>query len=464
MFRPATRRRPLSVEDSLTLEEMSSVLHEYAAGRMRSRARRSGTWSWAGRTPLREVGCLVVSVALGIASPSSAQVPRTFDDAWRELAASYHRTLDESGVVGSSLWVFRDGEPVAREFHGFADLETGRGVDENTIFHWASNTKTFTAIAIMQLRERGLLSLDDPIMKYLPELRGVHNPHGPMEAITLRHLLTHSAGFRAPTWPWGGGKDWQPHEPTEWSQIVALIPYTEILFPPGSRYSYSNPGIIFLGRVIEILSGDDYEVYVDKNILKPLGMHSSYFDGTPYHLLQYRSNSYTIRDGEPVANGFDFDTGITVSNGGLNAPITDMAKYLAFLAGDDEPAGLACDPRRPCASASPRVLSRASLEEMWRGQLPVGEAGDSIGLGFFIGHADSARYIGHDGSQKSFLSFFSVDPGARTAAIAAFNTVGESGKPPKTGHILSELRRDLLGNVLPLLRDTARAESGGPNQ
>ena len=129
--------------------------------------------------------------------------------------------------------------------------------------------------------DHGRLKLDDPIIKYVPELKAVHNPFGDMNEITIRHLMTHSAGFRDATWPWGGDKDWQPHEPTKWDQLVAMMPYTEILFKPGSKFSYSNPGIIFLGRVIEALSGEDYEVYIDKNIFKPLEMSRSYFDTTP---------------------------------------------------------------------------------------------------------------------------------------------------------------------------------------
>ena len=167
-------------------------------------------------------------------------------------------------------------------------------MDANTIWHWASVTKTFTAIGIMQLRDRGRLSLDDPIVKYVPELQAVHDSFGSIDAITIRQLLSHSAGFRNPTWPWGGDQPWQPFEPTEWSQLVAMMPYTEILFPPGSKYSYSNPGVIFLGRVIEKLSGDDYEVYVEKNILRPLGMTHTYYDLTPYDLLKYRSNSWLV--------------------------------------------------------------------------------------------------------------------------------------------------------------------------
>ena len=146
--------------------------------------------------------------------------------------------------------------------------------------------------------------------------------------------MTHSAGFRNPTWPWHKGEPWEPFEPTEYSQLVAMLPYTEILFKPGSKFSYSNPGIIFLGKIIEKLSGDDYEVYIDKNILKPLEMYRSYFDATPYHLLKYRSHSYYIENGKRTEARFDANTGITVSNSGLNSPLADMIKYLNFLVGD----------------------------------------------------------------------------------------------------------------------------------
>ena len=95
--------------------------------------------------------------------------------------------------------------------------------------------------------------------------------------ITLRMLMSHSAGFQDPTWPYKQGKPWEPFEPTTWNQLVAMMPYQEIAFAPGSRYSYSNPGFIYLARVIEQLSGDPWEVYVQKNIFNPLGMTHSYF-------------------------------------------------------------------------------------------------------------------------------------------------------------------------------------------
>jgi CubicO group peptidase (beta-lactamase class C family) len=369
------------------------------------------------------------------------------DATLRDFLKFYEERLRFHGIVGSSF-IFIDGNRVvAKRFVGQANIERKQAVDENTIYHWASITKTFTAIAIMQLRDRGRLKLDDQIIKYLPELRAVHNSFGQMEEITLRHLLSHSSGFRDGTWPWGGDKPWQPHEPTRWEQLVAMMPYTEILFKPGSRYSYSNPGIIYLGRVIEQLSGDDYEVYIDKNIFKPLEMYRSYFDATPYHLLKDRSHSYYLREGKLEAARFDVNTGITVSNGGLNSPFGDMTKYLNFLLGDES--------RKEIHEG---VLKRGSLVEMWQPQVSMQAARDgrnrrdAMGLSYFIEDNYDQHFIGHSGGQNGFISHFYLRPDVRAAYLVAFNThaipTGEKSGPD-TRALDRELKDYLFERVFP---------------
>jgi CubicO group peptidase (beta-lactamase class C family) len=355
--------------------------------------------------------CVFISTGSAI-----GQSPKGFDKTWKAADDYFRSSLEKNRVVGGALVFVEKGKVIGDSYVGKADLESNRNVDANTIFHWASITKTFTTIGIMQLRDRGLLKLSDPLTKYLPELRMVHNPFGSMDDITIQMVLSHSTGFRDPTWPWGGNKDWHPFEPTEWSQIVAMLPYTEILFEPGSKYSYSNPALIFLGRIIEIISGDDYEVYIDKNVLKPLGMYNSYFDITPYHLLKYRANNYTLVNNRPVANGLDFDTGITTSNGGLNAPISDMLKYLAFLTGHHD--GF-------------EILKRPTLEELWKKQLPIGVfdgIDESIASSFFLEDFNGMQVIGHTGTQKAFYSFFYIHPASGTACIAITNTDDSSGQ------------------------------------
>src|SRR3989344_7402008 len=303
-----------------------------------------------------------IAVALCLtAAPSAGAVEGGFDAALRDFRQLHRAETQRAKIAGSSFYLVRDGRVVAADHLGEQDAEAHVPVDARTIYHWASVTKTMTGIAIMQLRDRGLLSLDGPIRKYVPELAAVHNPYGDTGALALRQLMSHSAGFRSGTWRWRE-HDWQPFEPANWSQLLAMLPYTRVEFEPGSRFGYSNPGIVYLGQVIERLSGEDYEVYIDKNILKPLAMHESYFDRTPPHLLPHRSHSYTISDGKRVWAPFDVDTGVTVSNGGLNAPMPDMAKYAAFLLGE------------PARQADyDLVLKRSSLEEMWVPQIAAGE-------------------------------------------------------------------------------------------
>lgn len=352
-----------------------------------------------------------------IASPVAAE-EAGFEAALRDFRELHRSETSRAQIAGSSFYVVRDGRTVAADHLGEQDADAHVPVDARTIYHWASITKTMTGIAIMQLRDRGLLTLDDPIVRYVPELAAVHNPYGDTGAITLRQLMNHSAGFRSGTWPWRD-HDWQPFEPKGWSQLVAMLPYTQVEFKPGSRFGYSNPGIVYLGQVIERLSGEDYEVYVDKNILKPLGMHDSYFDRTPPHLLPHRSHSYYVRDGKRVAAPFDVDTGATVSNGGLNAPMPDMARYVAFLLGE---------PARQ--SEYDRVLKRSSLEEMWVPQISAGDdftqgrmtATTQSGLSFFVDRSAAVRFVGHNGDQNGFRAYLSLCPDQRVGSLLAFNT------------------------------------------
>jgi CubicO group peptidase (beta-lactamase class C family) len=228
-----------------------------------------------------------------------------------------------------------------------------------------------------------------------------------------------------------------------------MLPYTEVLFPPGSKHSYSNLGVVFLGQIIERLSGDDYEVYIDKNILKPLEMYHSYFDRSPYYLLEHRAAGYYLSKGVIKPAPFNFDSGITVSNGGLNAPIPDMLKYLDFLIGD---------PGRPVYE---QVLKRGSLEEMWRKQLPLNSTDPSqgapaagkdwIGLSFFL-HEDGGRlYIGHGGQQGGFISHIFVDPAGKSAYVVAFNTDSTEEKP-NTQTLDREIADFAMSKIFPALR------------
>lgn len=376
------------------------------------------------------IGVVGLVGAVGWVGTVGAAAPAS----WPAVRDAFHAGVHRHGIVGASLGWVENGALAHLETAGLANRDAAAPIARDTIYHWASITKTFTAVAIMQLRDRGHLTLDDPIVDYVPELAAVHNPHGPMRAITIRHLLSHSAGFRAGTWPWGGSQPWHPFEPPGWEQVAAMMPYTEILFPPGSRYRYSNPGVIFLGRVIEKISGEPYETYIDKELLRPLGMRDAFFDRAPSYARGNRSHSYIDSGSGIIEAPFDFDTGITVSNGGLNAPVTDMAKWVAFLLGD------------PARTGYDAVLKRSSLEEMFVPVVPVGTADvgenvgtGSMGLSFFLERHGGVDLVAHSGSQNGFISHIYLHAPSRTGAILAFNTDAQ-GDMPNTRTLDAELR------------------------
>jgi CubicO group peptidase (beta-lactamase class C family) len=391
------------------------------------------------------------------------------------FAQRFDAVLSQHGVVGGGIAIVRMQEPATLRFFGKARKDSEQPVEGETSYNWASITKTMTAIAILQLRDRGKLSLDDGAVRYVPELRQVHDEFGSIDAVTIRDLLTHSAGFRNPTWPWdcedAANCNWQPFEPTQWTQVAAMLPYTQVAFRPGSRWSYSNLGYVFLGQIIERLSGDDFEVYIDKNILMPLGMTASYFDRSPYFLEAHVSASYLRAGDKLTEQPFNFDTGITASNSGLKAPITDMVKYLQFLIGD------------PANTRYPFVLKRQSLEEAWKGVLPVTEPGrpataytkgaPMMGLGFFVVEFKGRRYVYHDGDQGGFSSEMLIDPAQQTASILAVNTTDtgapvpssalhpQSNTEPEPGTDLRRtLRQELLDHVFPTYSAGTVSEGG----
>ncbi len=387
------------------------------------------------------------------ATPLAAQRrPATAPAGWEAFVRTVDAFAARDSIVGAGALLVRDGEVAARHLRGLADRELRQAVDERTIHHWASITKTLTAVAVMQLRDRGLLSLDDRIAEYLPELRQVHASEGAIGDITLRMLLSHSSGFQDGTWPYGRGRSWEPFEPTRWEQLVAMMPYQELRFRPGSRYGYSNPAFIYLARVIEIVTGDPYQSYIYKNIWGPLGMTRSYFGVTPWHLAADRGNSYALRRDSAgreavVPIGREFDPGITIPNGGWNAPLADVAAWASFLLG-----------ARPADTALARryegVLSRKSIAEMWRPVVPLvegeyggsGAGGESMGLSFFVRGTGDAVRVWHTGEQAGFRSLMLLDPADRTALIVVLNTANRV-----RGQASQEGFEDVVRSALALL-------------
>ncbi|HEY0727216.1 MAG TPA: serine hydrolase domain-containing protein, partial [Pyrinomonadaceae bacterium] len=182
-------------------------------------------------------------------------------------------------MPGAVMGIIVDGELVWVKAAGVREVSSNQSgsakapVTPETVFRIASMTKSFTAMAILKLRDDGKLSLDDPVSKYVPSLAELPYPTSDSPAITIRHLLTHSEGFPEDN-PWGDRQLAQSDE-TMRAWMKAGIPFSTA---PGTAFEYSNYGFAILGQVIAKASGKSYADYVRDNILRPLGMNASTFE------------------------------------------------------------------------------------------------------------------------------------------------------------------------------------------
>jgi len=255
-------------------------------------------------------------------------------------------------VPGAAWGIVIDGELAHTGSSGVRSLESNAPVNAETVFRIASMTKSFTAMAIVKLRDEGKLSLDDPVERYVPELKMLQYPTSDSPRITIRHLLTHSEGFPEDN-PWG---DQQLSESDEaFTRMMREgVPFSNA---PGVAYEYSNYGFAILGRVVTAASGMDHEEYVSRHILQPLGMTS-----TTLHPSKVPPDrlaiGYRWEDGrwkvEPA-----LPHGAFGAMGGMLTSMRDLGRYVAFL--------LDAWPPRHGAETGP--VRRASLREMqqpWR--------------------------------------------------------------------------------------------------
>lgn len=391
--------------------------------------------------------CLAALLTLCIA-PLAAQVN---PPGWTTATAAFDRYVAGDSIVGAALVYFADGKIAAEHYMGWQFREQRVPADRNTIWHWGSITKTLTAAAFMQVQYWQLFALDDkglegamaraldlPVVKEIPEFRRIHDPYGDIDTVTFRMLLSHSSGLQNPTWPWSGGERWQPFEPTEWSQLVAMMPYMQLRFRPGSQYGYSNPGFLYIARALESWTGTPWQGLIFKEFFEPLGMTGSYFGRTPRHLWPHRSYNYSVTDSGVKNRGSDFDPGITIPNGGWNAPVTDLVRWLSFVAGSAD---------STTQARYDALLPREAFETMWR---PVvrASAEEEMGLSFFLRHEGGRRLVGHTGTQANFRSFFWVDPDRHVGILGVVNTssdVDDAGSNRRYAEVMAA-GRGVLAN------------------
>jgi CubicO group peptidase (beta-lactamase class C family) len=318
----------------------------------------------------------------------------------RDLGAAVASAFAEAPVGGAVVGLVSGDHRVWSTAYGFADLEAGRPVDEDTVFRAASITKTFTATAIVQLRDAGALRLDDPLTTHLPEFGAASNPFGPIEDVTLLRLLTHTSGLpvEAPQF------DWLDDRYPDTAAIVGALDGLALAVPPDDRIKYSNLGYQLLGEVVSRVAGMPYADAIERRITAPLGMRDTTFD-PPVGLRARTATGYDARvftDDLPLAE--ERQKG-TISDGGLWTTLGDLGRWASFqLEGDDA------------------VLAPASLALMHRPHRVVDPAWlRAVGLGWYLRRTDAGVRVGHSGGTFGFVSRITIDPPERLGVVILAN-------------------------------------------
>lgn len=309
--------------------------------------------------------------------------------------------LDSTGIPGAVISVVAEDKIIAARGYGQARTGTpGTEADpEDTVFRIASVSKTITAMAVMQLVERGELDLDSEISEYLdfdlPQPRG---------EVTLRHLLTHTAGFEERI----RGLVSSHAAPTLRHAVAADPP--EQVFPPGTVPAYSNYGNALAGYIVERTAAQPFADYVQQHIFDPLEMHSSSFvQPLPPHLADRLAYGYPDDAGPALT--FEYVAAAPAGAGSSSA--ADMGRFMLALLGT--------------APQSDRVLRWPALAEMLSpGLTHAGSPEPRMSLGFFDQSRNGHRALGHDGDSQVFHTAMRLYPDDGLGIFVAFNGNGRS--------------------------------------
>jgi CubicO group peptidase (beta-lactamase class C family) len=331
------------------------------------------------------------------------------------LADAHHARGDQPGLA---YGVIADGQLV--HARGIGEHRPGLGPpDGGTVFRIASMTKSFTAAAVLALRDAGALALDQHAADFVPELGGLRPATADSPAITIRHLLTMTAGFPTDD-PWGDRQQGLPQP--EFSALLAAGP--RCAWAAGTRFEYSNLGYAILGRVIASASGLAYHDYVSQTLLRPLGMQRTGFEARDFPRddlacgFQRRGSGWLPLDPDPL--------GAFAPMGGVFSCVSDLARWASGLAAAFPPGGEEAGGTHPLSRATRREiqLPQVAVEGYRPGLVPGGAPGGPVSYGFGLFVVDDAahgRIVQHSGGYPGFGSQMRWHPDTGLGVVVLAN-------------------------------------------
>lgn len=322
---------------------------------------------------LRKFSLTVLFAVICFSSQSQAQSKSD-----KQLTAAFDTLISsvfKPNGPGATAIVSRKGQVIYKKAFGMADLELNVPMNTENIFRIGSITKQFTAVAILQLAEKGKLTLQDDIKKFIPD----YPTHG--HTITVEHLLTHTSGIKSYTGMAGFEdmmrKDMKPLE------IIDVFKNQPMEFAPGTQYNYNNSGYILLGYIIEKVSGKTYEEYVKENLFTPAGMSNSGY-GNEKRIIKNRAVGYQ-KPKDDYENAAYLSMTLPYAGGSLISTVEDLWKWNQ-------------------AVHSFKMVSKASLDKAFTDYKLLNGKPTRYGYGWSFSDVQGSATIEHGGGINGFLT------------------------------------------------------------
>lgn len=378
-------------------------------------------------------------LALALAAPLAADSKLAANPAVagqiRLMEAWCRGQMEEHRWPGMTVAVVQGEDVVWKQAFGYADVASKKPMTTDTLFRMASNTKMFTALAILQLRDAGKLSLDDPVKKHLPWFDLKTAAEG--VPITIRHLITHTSGLPRET----ASFVWNTYEFPTRERVRELLKTQEAAFPPETRYKYSNLALSLAGEIVEAVSGEPYAAYIDKHLLKPLGMTSSTITPGEAERARMATGYGRLLPGDKRDTMPFVDLKGINAAGSLTSNADDMARFMIAM-------------MRRGKAAEGGVLKGTTLAEMQRVHWLEPDWTTAWGLGFSIMKIGDRTAAGHGGSLPGYRTQTAFVP-ADKVGVAVLISAGDAN--PMT------VVRRIYADLIPAIVKAAAPEEKKPD-
>jgi len=332
-------------------------------------------------------------------SSSASAPPANVDD----IEAYFHGQMKELGMPGAALGIIKDDKVVHVATYGEADREEKRPVTATTPFKIGSTSKSFTALGVMQLVEEGKVDLDAPVQTYIPWFTAADAEAS--SRITVRHLLNQVSGFTTAT-----GVDYMYTTDTSDDALereVRASSEAELATPPGETWQYSNRNYTTLGFLIQMVSGQSYEDYMQQHVLEPLGMDRTYI-----RLEDAEANDLATGHqywfGRPVAGGGLSNNRAITPTGLISSSVEDMSRYLIAHVNSGEYQGQ-------------RVLSEQGVAQLHKGVAVMGSGPSKYGMGWFETTVGETPMLIHNGDTGDFHTTMMIAPSNGYGVVVLMN-------------------------------------------